>query len=123
LLLNNPWKIPRKEAQLAGLARKANPVKPGTGGAVLSGDTKQRVTRGPTQWASDGVHFLLVTFLCASKEKQLAQAPVWRSEIALKAVSMTPTNPARRARINRSWRCPKGAAKPLLNLQQGKNTH
>jgi len=26
----------------------------------------------------------LVTFLCASKEKQLTQAPAWRSEMLLK---------------------------------------
>jgi hypothetical protein len=45
----------------------------GPGWAVLNGDTKQRMTKEPATRASAGAHFLLVTLLCASKEKQLAR--------------------------------------------------
>ena len=46
-------------------------AKPGPGRAVLSGDTKQRVTREVAQRPSAGVHFLFVSFLCASKENTI----------------------------------------------------
>ena len=49
------------------------PVKPGPGWAVLNGATKQRETREVAKRPSAGAHFLLGTYLCASKEKYLAK--------------------------------------------------